>query len=165
MGLFSLFKKKKSRKRKKVSPKIQKTSSNKDNAKGGEFWSINDSLTRGHKSLLIKQTKAENKKGIIRHTPITHSAKTRNINNILLKENPDKNDNEKSHVLPKVQKSNKNSLGKKHKNMKITNPIDKSVIRHIKKTDKQKKEDRMSMNAHAQTRSVSTIFFKDYMQF
>lgn len=117
----------------------KKPPSIKNKAKGGEIWSVNDINTKGHKSLLIKPTKVENKKGVIRHTPITHAPETRRLRNIPLKENPDKNDNRKSHILPKVQKTKRKFLGKKQKDMKITNPVDKSVIRHIKKVDKRKK--------------------------
>lgn len=74
----------------------------------------------------------------IRHVPRTHKPVTRNINNIELNENPQKDDNRKSYIVAKVQKTNPKYLGKKHLNEDIKNPVDKSIIRHLKKQDKKK---------------------------
>lgn len=101
------------------------------NVKAGEFWSINDINTRGHKSLITK-----NKKRKVEHLPITHSPTTRRQRNIKLQENPDKNDNRDSFILAKVQLSEKKYLGKKHPEIKIVNVTDKSVIRQLKKKSK-----------------------------
>lgn len=97
-------------------------------ARAGEFWTINDGKTRGHKSLIT--TRKDND---INHIPITHSPTTRKMKNIKLQENPDKHDKRDSYILPKTQKSTIKDLGKKQAGMKISNPTDKSVIRHIKK--------------------------------
>lgn len=98
------------------------------NVKAGEFWTINDINTKGHKSLITK-----NKKDTVEHLPITHSPITRRNKNIKLQENPDKTDSKDSYILAKVQKSHKKYLGKSHLELKITNSTDKSIIRHIKK--------------------------------
>lgn len=103
------------------------------NARAGETWSINDSKTRGHKSTI---TKVKNDK--ISHIPRTHTPITRKMKNIELKENPQKNDKRKAYILPKVQKTTSKFLGKRQQNEDIKNPIDKSVLRHLKKLDKKK---------------------------
>ena len=100
----------------------------------GEFWSINDINTRGHKSLIT----GKNKKGQIQHLPITHAPVTRRQNNIKLNENPQKGDESISYILPRIQIAQFKFVGKKQNNMQIKNAIDKSVIRH-KKSKKKKK--------------------------
>lgn len=100
----------------------------KQQAKAGEFWTINDAKTRGHKTLITK-----NKEKCVEHIPITHSPITRNKRNIKLKTNPDKMDSKDSYILAKVQYSNKKYLGKSHPELKIVDATDKSIIRHIKK--------------------------------
>lgn len=99
--------------------------------KAGEIWVINDGKTKGHKTVITK-----NKSNIVKHIPITHSPITRKKKNYRLEENPDKKDNRTSYILSKVQISNKKFLGRKHPEMTITNPIDKSKIRHVKKKSK-----------------------------
>lgn len=106
----------------------------KSKARAGETWSINDAATRGHKSTITKVKNAE-----IRHIPRTHKPITRNIKNIELKENPQKSDERKTYILPKVQRTNIKYVGKKRNNEDIKNPIDKSIIRHLKKNDKKNK--------------------------
>lgn len=101
----------------------------------GEFWSINDKRTRGHKSFIVNGNK---NRDFILHLPITHSSKTRNIKNKRLIENPEPNRNDDCYIISKVQKSHENSLGKKHFNMKIKNITDKSVVRHIIKFNKKR---------------------------
>lgn len=103
------------------------------NARASETWSINDSKTRGHKSTITKVKHDE-----IRHIPRTHTPITRKMKNIELNENPQKNDKRKAYILPKVQKTTPKFLGKRHKNEDIKNPIDKSVLRQLKKQDKKK---------------------------
>ncbi len=105
--------------------------------KAGEFLSINDVRTRGHKSLIVSANKKERKKETFKHLPITHSPTTRRLKNISLIENPEGVD-EQSYILPKVQKSRLSDdvLGKKHPNTKIKNSIDKSIVRNVKKKSK-----------------------------
>lgn len=103
-------------------------------ARAGETWSINDKKTRGHKSTLTKVGRYE-----VSHIPRTHTPVTRNKKNIELRENPQKNDKRKAYILSKVQKTKSKYLGKKQKDEDIKNPVDKSVIRHLKKQDKKKK--------------------------
>lgn len=100
----------------------------------GETWNINDAKTRGHKSTITMV-----KNGEIKHIPRTHSPVTRQMNNIKLQVNPDENDNKAAYIIPKVQKSAIKHVGKKVENQDIKDPIDKSIIRHLKKQDKKKK--------------------------
>lgn len=101
------------------------------NVKAGEIWVINDGKTKGHKTIITK-----NSANTVKHIPITHSPITRKRKNYKLEENPSKDDNRTSYILPKVQISNKKFLGREHPEMKIVNPIDKSKIRYIKKKSK-----------------------------
>ena len=103
----------------------------KKNVRAGEIWVINDIRTRGHKTRITR-----NKKETVEHIPITHSQKTRRMKNIPLNENPKKGEVDKAYILPKVQTSQKKYLGRKHPEYVIKNPIDKSIIRHIKKKGK-----------------------------
>jgi hypothetical protein len=120
--------------------KINKKKKNIKKPHSGEFWSINDSKTKGHKSLVTSSNKNETKKGSFQHLPITHALKTRDMKNIELLINPDSYDEDPrpSHILPKTQKSKIIGLGKKHNHLKIKNPIDKSIIRNIKKKAKKR---------------------------
>lgn len=111
--------------------KQKKTSTKRKEVKAGEIWVINDAKTRGHKTRITR-----NKKEVVEHIPITHKPETRRMKNIPLQENPKKGDNEIAYILPKVQTSQKKHLGKKHPEYVIKNPIDKSIIRHIKKKGK-----------------------------
>lgn len=110
-----------------------------DEIHGGEIVAINDGGTRGHGSLIKKPTKVDRLNETVFHVPITHSPITRNQNNILLQVNPEIGKDEDSYILPKMQKSKSDKLGKKKQNLKITNQIDKSVIRHIKKMHKKRR--------------------------
>lgn len=101
--------------------------------RAGEFWSINDAKTRGHKSQITKQKGSK-----VEHIPITHSPTTRNMKNIKLKENPQPTDKRESYAVPKVQTSSTKYIGKKQPDMKIRNATDKSIMRHIKKEHKKK---------------------------
>ncbi len=103
--------------------------------RAGETWTINDISTRGHKSTITKVKGDE-----IRHIPRTHSPTTRRRTNIPLQENPQKGNRQKTYILSKVQKTKRKNIGKKHINQDIKNPIDKSVIRHMKKVDKKRKK-------------------------
>lgn len=102
--------------------------------RAGETWSINDRVTRGHKSTI---TKIDNR--VVKHIPRTHTPVTRNERNIELRENPQKNDNRKAYILPKIQTTKVKYIGKKQEGEDIKNPVDKSVIRHLKKQDKKRK--------------------------
>ena len=112
--------------------KIKPILSKKDGVKAGETWTINDALTRGHKSSITKRKGNE-----FEHIPRTHKPFTRGRKNIKLQENPQKDDNRDCFILPKVQTSKVKDLGKKQ-NEPITNPIDKSIIRHLKKEHKKR---------------------------
>ena len=97
----------------------------------GETWTINDGKTRGHKSTITKVKGNE-----VRHIPRTHSPTTSKKRNIPLQENPQKSDNRKTYIAPRVRKSNLRNVGKRQINQDIKNPVDKSVLRHLKKQDK-----------------------------
>lgn len=101
---------------------------NKKDARAGEFWTVNDKYGRGHKSLLTKK-----KKDNVDHISFTHSERTRGRKNILLEENPDKNDFKKSYMVNQLYKSKIKNLGKYQNDMKIANINDKSKIRYLKK--------------------------------
>ncbi len=102
--------------------------------RAGETWSINDVRTRGHKATITKVKNDE-----VRHIPRTHQPITRRMKNIQLQENPQKSDKRKTYILPKVQKTSFKYLGKKQKGEDIKNPVDKSIIRHLKKQDRKNK--------------------------
>ncbi|MBR2970024.1 MAG: hypothetical protein IKC49_03115 [Clostridia bacterium] len=107
--------------------------SQKNNIKAGEFWTINDGATRGHKTLITRRKNKE-----VEHLPITHSPTTRKMQNIELHENPQKDNQSKSYILPKIQHSKIKNVGRKQNDMQIKNPIDKSRIRNIKKENKKR---------------------------
>lgn len=102
--------------------------------RAGETWTINDVKTRGHKAVITKVKGQE-----VSHIPRTHSPTTRKHKNIPLQENPQKSDSRKAYISPRVQKSNIKNVGKKQINQDIKNPIDKSVVRHLKKEDRKRK--------------------------
>lgn len=108
--------------------------SRKNSVRAGDTWTINDSKTRGHKSSITKR-----KGDTVEHIPRTHSAEVKRYGykNHKLQENPQKNDKRDCYILPKVQTSKIKDLGKKH-DEPIKNAVDKSVIRHMKKTHKRK---------------------------
>ena len=99
------------------------------NARAGEIWSIKGAKTKGHPSIITRKSK----KGNIEHIPITHAPKTRKKRNIKLRKNPNLQDLRDSYILSKVQKTKSKNLQRRHDEMKITDSIDKSVIRHIKR--------------------------------
>ena len=102
--------------------------------RAGETRRINDAKTRGHKSTItnvINET--------VEHAPRTHASTTRNMKNIELQENPDPKDKKKSYMLPKIQKTNIKNVGKKIRGEDIKNPVDKSILRHLKNQEKKKK--------------------------
>ena len=103
-------------------------------ARAGEFWTINDARTKGHKSLITKRRKS----GVIEHIPTTHKEQTRRMRNIKLKENPQFDDDSDSYILPKLQYSKTSKLGKYQPNMRIKNTTDKSVVRYIKSKRKKR---------------------------
>lgn len=98
------------------------------NIKAGEFYSINSKRAKGHKGEIAKIKK----NGEIDAVIITHSPYTRGRKNIKLFENPEKDKTENSYVLPKKETVKRKNIGKRHNNIKITNPLDKSIIRKIK---------------------------------
>ena len=104
-------------------------------ARKGEFWSINDIRTRGHKTYIVKGNR--NREYVL-HLPITHHDTTRNMKNKKLVNNPEVNKYDDSYILPKVHKSHERSLGKKQKNVQIKNTTDKSVVRNIIKRNKKR---------------------------
>lgn len=149
MGIFNkpkknkkgITKKTKTNTAKQTAPKTkQNTAKSKKNPHSGEFWSVNDAKTRGHKSLITSVTKKDRKQGNFKHLPVTHAKTTRQKKNIKLTDKPDPNDKDTraSHILSKTQKAKIDNLGKKQNNMKIKNPIDKSIIRNIKKKAKKR---------------------------
>ncbi|MBQ3492501.1 MAG: hypothetical protein IJA88_00155 [Clostridia bacterium] len=112
-------------------------------ARAGEVWSVNDKDTAGHKSVILSNNKADRKKGEVKHSPITHAPTTRKMKNIILQENPDhknaKKGDKPSYILPKAQISKNTVKAQKRDYVKIKNPIDKSIRRHIQKVSKGKK--------------------------
>lgn len=119
---------------------LKKSRKNKlDQVHGGEIHAINDARTRGHGSIICKPTKKERKENVVKHVPLTHSDKTRNMKNIPLRENPQKGAKEQSYILPKVQKTRGEKLGARKKDTVVKNATDKSVLRHIKKEDKKRR--------------------------
>ena len=106
-------------------------------ARRGEFWSINDIRTKGHKSFIVRGNKYNN---YVLHLPTTHSDTTRNMFNRKLNKNPELNKNDDSYILIRVQKSHESKLGKKHNNMKIKNTIDKKIVRNIIKNSRKHKK-------------------------
>lgn len=113
---------------KKIKIQIKQNNQSLKNIKSGEFYSINSVRARGHKGEIGKVRK----NGKIDTVIITHAPYTRGIKNIELIENPEKNKTETSYVLTKKETVTRKNIGKKHKNHKVTNPIDKSIIRKIK---------------------------------
>lgn len=115
---------------------IKKISVKQRMARAGEIWSINDAETRGHKSIL---TKIKRKNDTVDHIPTTHSPKTKKMKNIQLQKNLNINDNSDAYILPKLKNTHLSNLGKKYNNFKMSNPIDKSIVRHIKKQKNKKR--------------------------
>ena len=100
----------------------------KNEPRAGEFYSINTKRVRGHKGLISKRYK-DNVEAVI----LTHSQYTKRIKNIKLQDNPQEKDERPSYVLRRKEYAKTSQLGKKHTNIRITNSIDKSIIRNIKK--------------------------------
>lgn len=109
------------------------------NIRGGDIRTVNDARTRGHNSVICKPTKKDRKQNTVKHIPLTHAEKTRNMKNVKLQENPQKGKKETSYVLPKVQKTRSEKVGTKKKDIRIKNSTDKSVVRHIKKQNKKRR--------------------------
>lgn len=105
-------------------------------ARRGEVWSINDKNTCGHNSFIVKGNKNSS---TVSHLPITHSPRTRKMKNIILNSNPNENEFDDSYILPKIQKSKEKYLGRKTESLRIKDPVDKSVRRHIEKRNKIKR--------------------------
>ena len=95
------------------------------NARAGEIWSVNNNIMRGHKGQILRR---RNNK--LELAELTHSSK---YGNLLLEENPQRDDDRKAYVVRKKQHATVRSLGKYHPDMRIKHPKDKSKIRHIKK--------------------------------
>lgn len=107
--------------------------SRKNFVRAGDTWTINDGKTRGHKSSITKR-----KGDSVEHIPRNHASKTRGEKNIKLQENPQKDDKRDCYIISKVQTSKIKNLGKKH-DEPIKNPVDKAILRHLKKQHKKGK--------------------------
>jgi len=109
--------------------KIQ--SSKMQTVRNGEFHSINTKRVQGHKG----EIKNKKKNGTATAIIVTHSEYTRGRKNIPLKENPQPNDKRTAYAVTKPEKVklNKKNIGKHHKDMKVKNSTDKSIIRNIAK--------------------------------
>lgn len=95
--------------------------------RAGEFYSINTKRIKGHPGRLSRLYKNGKADVIV----VTHAPRTRGINNIKLRQNPDKEDKRAAYVVQKKESVNKKHIGKKRPNMKITNSTDKSTFRKI----------------------------------
>lgn len=95
--------------------------------RSGEFWGINNAETKGHRAQIVK------KKKYISYASITHKDYTKRIKNIPLQENPDREDIKTSYVRPRRFRTTEKSLGIKYSNTKVSNPIDKSIFRKIRR--------------------------------
>lgn len=103
-------------------------SSKRNQVRAGEFWSVNTKKINGHKGEIGKRKK----NGSIDVVVLTHAKRTFGKKNIPLQENPQPNDIKPAYVVKNLQHANVKDLGKRHSDIKITNPIDKSIIRKIK---------------------------------
>jgi len=99
--------------------------------RSGMIISINTISVRGHKTKI-----RINKKGEIFGATITHSPITANRKNIPLQQNPQLGHNEQAYVVKKTARANVRAAGKIHKDVKVVNPVDKSIMRHITKKKK-----------------------------
>lgn len=107
----------------------------KQDARAGEFWSINNAKARGHKSIITKRKKAD----VIEYVSTTHTEKPKHKRkNVRLTQNPQPDDNRIAYVVPYVQKAPINDLGKYHPDMVVKNKTDKSIIRKIKSKNKKR---------------------------
>lgn len=104
---------------------------NKNNARAGEAWSINNKRIRGHIGRIAKR-----KKDTAYVVVTTHSAKTHKRKNLPLKNNLNKKDSRDAYVLKKAEKVKIKNLGKFHPDMIVNNSVDKSIFRHIGKRRK-----------------------------
>lgn len=105
----------------------------------GEFWSINDNRTRGHKSFIVKGNKYRD---YVLHLPITHSDTTRNMYNKRLIDNPQFNKSDYSYILTRIERTHESKLGKKHNDIQIKNTTDKAVVRNIIRNSKNRHKKR-----------------------
>lgn len=99
--------------------------------RSGMVVSINTVSVRGHKTKI-----KINKKGEIVGATITHAPATDGRQNIPLMENPQENHNEQAYVVKKTTRAKARDAGKIHKDVKVVNPVDKSIMRHITKKKK-----------------------------
>jgi len=98
----------------------------------GHFYSINSRDIVGHKAQVSKKINGSKRVVVV----LTHSKYTRRRKNIQLNENPQKDDIRTSFVLKNSKIVEESQIGKHHKDMKVTNKVDKSIIRHIKNKKK-----------------------------
>ena len=105
----------------------------------GEFWSINNKRTRGHKSFIVKSNMYRD---YVLYLPITHSEITRYMYNKKLIDNPQLNSSDDSYILKNVQKAHESKLGKKHNDIQIKNTTDKKVVRNIIKNNRNRHKKR-----------------------
>lgn len=100
----------------------------------GDVYAINNSRIRGHRSLIINLDEFN-----IDTIVFTHAPSTRKIPNIKLQSNPDITDLDEfgnlrnTYILKSILKANIHDVGKYYPNFRVKNPIDKSIIRNIKK--------------------------------
>lgn len=99
--------------------------------RSGTYVSINNAQASGH----VNKIKVH-KNGNVNGASITHASKTRGRKNIPLQKNPQKKHKEKAYVVKKQTKAKVNNVGKIHKDYKVTNAVDKSILRHILKKKK-----------------------------
>lgn len=107
---------------------------NNSNIVEGHFYSINTIRAKGHKGQLRKRKKNGRGKAVI----VTHADKTRKQKNWPLNQNPQKEDRLAFLVTEVEDVIVKKHLGKHHPDMKITDVVDKSKIRHLLKQNKKK---------------------------
>lgn len=103
--------------------------------RAGDAVSINTKTARGHKGIITKV----NKNGTIIAVMITHAPYTKGKKNWELEENPQPKDPKTSHAVKNAEKTTANKLGKKHKDIQVKNPIDKSKLRKITNRAKKKR--------------------------
>lgn len=108
----------------------------KKNARAGEFWSINNKQAKGHKGLITKRKNGKN----VEYIQTTHKPpKGTSKKFVKLQENPQKDDKRDAYISKKVHKTTVNKLGKQHREMKVKNKTDKSIIRKIKSNNKKRR--------------------------
>lgn len=106
----------------------------KEKIKAGEAATIKSRRASGHKGFIAKRKKT----GEIKAHTITHSKYTNKRKNIKLQVNPQSDDTEPAYVVKRAHKITDDHIGKRHPDLKITNTIDKSVMRKLRTQAKRK---------------------------